>query len=479
MKTTLSPALWAEIEGALRGADAIAESEGSRAVGERQPVHTVYGGAHLFRADLAAKLGTTALAALDEHAPDAPTFAEAFGLVATGSITTSPEARAAFESALRDDPAGVRAALPGVWLAHTVRARVVDKLRSEPVEDLRVDFEDGFGVRPDAEEDAAAIRVAGETARGMRERSLPARFGVRIKSLSRETRARALRTLDLYLTALAAETGGALPSGFVVTLPKVTAPAHVEVLVAALEALETGLAFAPGSLRLELMVETTEALFDAEGRLALPALVRAARGRCSAAHFGTYDYTASVDVTAAFQAMRHPAASFARHVMQVSLARTGVRISDGATNVMPVGIHRKPEGALSAEERAENRARVHAAWRLQVADVRDSLVRGIYQGWDLHPAQICARYAAVYAFFLEGLDAAAERLASFVAKAAQASLTGSVFDDAATGQGLLNYFLRALAAGALREDEVVARTGLTKEELALRSFAAILAQRGR
>ena len=99
---------------------------------------------------------------------------------------------------------------------------------------------------------------------------------------------------------------------------------------------------------------------------------------------------------------------------------------------------------------------------------------GFYQGWDLHPAQLPSRYAAVYGFFLEGLAAASDRLRNFVQKAAQATLVGDVFDDAATGQGLLNYFLRAMNCGAITEAEAVAMSGLTLDELRSRSFMKIL-----
>ena len=83
------------------------------------------------------------------------------------------------------------------------------------------------------------------------------------------------------------------------------------------------------------------------------------------------------------------------------------------------------------------------------------------------------RYAAVFAFFLESYDDAVDRLKTFVDKAARATLIGDVFDDAATGQGLLNYFLRALNSGAISEEEVLA-TGLNLEEIRTRSFAKIL-----
>jgi len=149
-----------------------------------------------------------------------------------------------------------------------------------------------------------------------------------------------------------------------------------------------------------------------------------------------------------------------------------VWISDGATNVMPVPTHRGED--LSPEQVEENRRAVHDAMRLHYEHIRHSLMHGYYQGWDLHPAQFPTRYAAVYAFFLEGLDQAGQRLSNFVESAAQATLVGEVFDDAATGQGLLNYFLRAINCGAIDEDEATSRTGLTIDEIRTRSFLAIL-----
>jgi hypothetical protein len=189
-----------------------------------------------------------------------------------------------------------------------------------------------------------------------------------------------------------------------------------------------------------------------------------------AAHFGTYDYTASCNITAEHQRMDHPACDFARHMMQVAYAGTGLWLSDGATNIMPIAPHR---GDLSPHQIEENRTVVHRAWRLHVDHIRHSLINAYYQGWDLNPAQLPTRYAAVYSFFLEGLKAATDRLHNFIEKAGQATLVGDVFDDAATGQGLLNYFLRALNCGAITEDEALA-TGLTLDELRSRSFVKIM-----
>jgi hypothetical protein len=164
-------------------------------------------------------------------------------------------------------------------------------------------------------------------------------------------------------------------------------------------------------------------------------------------------------------------------MMQAALAQSGIRLSDGATNIMPIPPHKAGAGgALTDAQRRENRDVVHRAWKLHYSDVQQSLISGFYQGWDLHPAQLPTRYAAVAAFFLSALPDATVRLRNFVEKAAQATLVGDVFDDAATGQGLLNFFVRGLTSGALTIDEA-RETGLTREELHSRSFVKILAGR--
>lgn len=410
--------------------------------GRRQPLHTVYGGAHLFEADLAGKLGQLARASLQTYAPDPASLALAVGM----------------------DPA----------IAEQVYPRVVTKLQQEPVEDFRIDFEDGFGNRPDAEEDAAADNAAKEVALGMREASLPPFIGIRIKPLGEELKLRSARTLDIFLSTLLAETGGKLPDGFVVTLPKIPVAEHVSALVCMLAALETAHGLDSGTIKMEMMIELTQSIMDRDGRCNLPSLLEAAEGRCVAAHFGTYDYTASCNITAEHQRMDHPSCDFAKLMMQTAYANTGVQLSDGATNIMPAGPHKG--AALSDEQRDENRRVVHGAWQTAYRHIRHSLSGGFYQGWDLHPAQLPIRYAACFAFFLEGLGAATARLSNFINKAAQATLVGDVFDDAATGQGLLNYFLRAYGSGAISLDEVKA-TGLTLEDVQTRSFLKILERR--
>jgi citrate lyase beta subunit len=350
----------------------------------REPVHVVYGGAHLFRADTCAKLGRIALKSLDEHAGAGAVLAGALGI---------PDA-----------------------LAGVVYERVRTKLEREPVEAFHIDFEDGFGVRSGAEEDAAALRAASEVAAGMESGTLPVFPGIRIKPLNPEWRSRALRTLRLFLDHLKLK----IPQNFVVVLPKVTGPEQIVELIRELEP----------QVGIEIMIETPQAL------LMLPQIVKAAGSRCRAAHFGAYDYTSALGITAASQSLLHPACDFARSMMQLHLAGTGIRLSDGATNVLPL---------------STSRDEVHQAWKLHYDGIHHALERGFYQGWDLHPAQLPARFAALYAFFLGSLEGATARFRNFIEKAAQASEISGVFDDMATGLGLLNYFQRAVSCGAIPE----------------------------
>jgi citrate lyase beta subunit len=447
--------------------------------GRRQPVHTVYGGAHLFKADSARRLGELAQRALDEYAPDPITFAKAIGLPGALQLSASPAEAARLEARLEAEPDSLQQGSPAAWLAATIYRRVREKLHREPVEDFRIDFEDGYGNRPDAEEDGHAAAAAAELAAGMAAGSLPPFIGIRVKPLSEDLRERSIRTCDIFLTALVREAGGKLPGNFVITLPKVTLPEEVAALVELLGKLERKLRLPAGALQVELMIETTQSILNWRGESSLPHLVAAARGRCVAAHFGTYDYTAACNITAAHQTMTHPACDFAKHMMQVALGGTGIWLSDGATNIMPVPPHRAAKGGtgLTPAQVEENRRTVHRAWKLHYEHIQHSLIGGFYQGWDLHPAQLPTRYAAVYSFFLQSLDAAAERLRNFVGRAAQATLVGEVFDDAATGQGLLNYFLRAINCGAISEDEALPLTGLAAAELRFGSFVKILKNR--
>ena len=439
---------------------------------ERQAVHTVYGGANLFKYNAAAVLGERALDIFNTYAPDFISFGKIFGLDGISQIDTaaSPKDILLHYESL---PANERKKHPA-RLSYEVYHKVIKKLQVEAIEDFRIDFEDGYGNRSNEEEDATAEAAAKEVARGMKANALPPFIGIRIKPFTEEMKERGLRTLEIFITTLIKETGGKLPNNFIVMLPKVTIPEQVSTLVSFFEILEAELGLDEDILKMEMMVETTQSIMDADGINPLYRFIKAGKGRCVATHFGTYDYTASCSITAKYQEMDHPVCDFAHHMTKVALAHTGIWLSDGATNTMPIGPHRGEE--MTTEQLQENRDTVHRAWKKGYDHIRHSLWNGFYQGWDLNPAQFPMRYAAVFAFFLESYDDAVERLKTFVEKAARATLIGDVFDDAATGQGLLNYFLRALNSGAITEEEVLV-TGLTLDEIRGRSFKKILENR--
>lgn len=407
----------------------------------RQPVHTLYGGANLYKPGAAAKMGDLASKHFQQYAPDVETFAANLG------ISSELE------------------------LAGLVYARVQRKLEDEPIEDHRADFEDGYGTRSDEEEDHDVELAAHAMAEGLGEGTLPAGVGIRIKALTEEAKHRSLRTLDLFLSRLALASYGKFPPVFYVTLPKVTSVTQVEVLCESIHLLEKRVGIPPGTVRVELMLENVQMLFDEVGDFALRKLVAAGGDRVTTVVLGTFDYTASCNIAASFQSHTHGAADFARQMLIAGLTATGVNVCDGITNIMPIPPHKGAD--LSPEQREENQTVVAAAWQLHFENILHSMSLGIYQGWDLNPAQIPVRFAAVFYFYLRALDDAQTRLATFIDKAAQASLSGNTFDDAATGQGLVNFFLNGITCGALDESEALA-TGLSLDELKTRSFVKIV-----
>ncbi len=349
----------------------------------------MYGGANRFQAGTVPKMGALALESLHLHGP-----------------------------------------FPGV--SEAVRTRILDKLQREPIEDFRLDFEDGYGYRADEEEDRHAVAAAREVGKAAALGQLPPSIGIRIKALTEASRRRALQTLELFLSTLLECRDK--PGSLIVTLPKITKAAQVAELAEWLGSFEQRHAIASGYFRIELMVETPQSL------PILETLVAAGQGRCSAAHFGAYDYTAALGIVGTHQRLDHPACDFARNMMQLALADSAVRLSDGAFNVMPVGTSDQ----------------VQDAWRLHFTQIQRSLSMGFYQGWDLHPAQLPARYAAVYAFYLNEFPEVIARLANFLNASRQATRLGAIFDDAATGQGLMTFVSQGLECGALRLSEIKA-----------------------
>ena len=324
-----------------------------------------------------------------------------------------------------------------------------DKLAREPVEDLRIDVEDGYGTRPDDEEDADVRRAAGALRSAIDAGTAPPYVGIRFKGFEAPTRARGVRSLVLFLGALVAD--GPLPAGFVVTLPKVTAVEQVEALVHTLGRLEGALGLGERALRFEIQVETPQSILGPDGTALVALMVHAAGGRCTGLHYGTYDYSAYCGVAAAHQSLEHPVADHAKAVMQAAAAGTGVRLSDGSTNVLPVG---------DADE-------VGAAWGNHLRLVRRSLERGYYQGWDLHPAQLPTRFAATFGFYRDGLATATARLRTYVERR-----DSGVLDEPATARALADFLLRGLDCGALSDDEVAAGTGLDGDGLAVLAHRA-------
>lgn len=440
----------------------------------RQPVHTVYGGAHLFRHDVAQRLGVRALESLDRYGRDPVTFARAIGLSGAETLPKRRKDAARLVDEVRSDPVAARVERPDAWLAVTVFDRVVAKLGREPIEDFRIDFEDGFGPRSDDEEDDAAIATAHALTRGLHEDTLPPFIGIRVKALDSRHRRRAARTLELFLETLAEDPATRNLPRFVVTLPKARLAAEVRALGHMLTHLEAKHGFAHGWARVEVMTESGAVFFDADGRLQLPALVEAAEGRCIGVHFGTYDFSASLDVAAGAQSMGHPLCTLALGLTKIGLSDGSLFLSDGATNRLPVPLHRG-EG-LNKKQRRQNEAAIHDAWALSHANIRRSLAMGLYQGWDVHPAQLPLRYAANYGFFLSELPRATQRLRRFVDAAARASVTGTTFDDAASALGLLAFFSRGYQCGALSTAEIES-AGVTLAETRERSFAAIASRR--
>jgi citrate lyase beta subunit len=413
--TSLAGAVSEEISASLAPVDAELERRYPGDPGTRQPVHTVYVPGDAFAADTVRTWGGLALAALDEHAPDAASFAAVLGLDGD--------------------------------LAEDVYGRVRAKLEREPVEDLRVDFEDGYGNRPDAEEDQTAARAARLIAEAYAGDTAAPYMGIRMKCMEAAVRDRGIRTLDIFLTGLL-EAGG-LPDGLVLTLPKVTYPEQVTAMARLLDAFEKAHGLESGRIGFEIQIETSQSILATDGTATVARMIQAAGGRATGLHYGTFDYSACLGVSAAHQASDHPAADHAKAVMQVAAAGTGVRLSDGSTNVLPVGPTEK----------------VHDAWRLHYRLTRRALARAYYQGWDMHPGHLPTRYAAVFAFYREGFEQAAARLARYVGRAG-----GDVMDEPATAKALAGHLLRGLDCGALDAAEVARLTGLARADL--EGFAA-------
>ena len=407
MSNTFDESTLASVEAKLAATDRLLETSYPGDTGARQPIHTVYVPGDKYTVELPERWGHNAVAT-------------AGGLIGLSALA-----------------AKLKLAEPE-RLAELVGA----KLASEPIEDLRLDFEDGYGNRTDAEEDAAVLAAADSVSAAVAAGKAPACIGIRFKCFEAPTRARGIRTLDLFITRLLAN--GPLPEGLRLTLPKVTTVAQVESMVYLAEKLEEAHGLEAGRIRFEVQVETPQVILAANGTHPVAQLIASGKGRVSSLHYGTYDYSASLGVAAGYQSMEHPVADFAKDVMQVAVAGTGVELSDGSTNILPAG---DPEN-------------VAAAWALHARLVNRHLTRGIYQGWDMHENQLVTRYLATFAFFREGLQAAGTRLRNYVHQ-----INSAIMDEPATARALARYIHRGVACGAVSADEVTELAQITLPEL--------------
>ncbi|QBI19750.1 aldolase [Egibacter rhizosphaerae] len=380
----------------------------------RQPVEVYYVPGDRVTARTPAELGQEAARLLDAHAPDARALADA---VADPRLD----------------------GLDGLEVAAQVRARTAAKLAAEPVEDLRIDFEDGYGRRDDGTEDADAERTAAAVAAMSDELGAPPFVGLRVKAFADGLAHRSVATLDRFLGTLL-DAAGALPAGFTITFPKIVATDHVRAFVDTLEALEHAHGLPEGRLVFEAQIETTASVLGPDGRVALRDLREAADGRLCGAHLGVYDYSAGLGLPPEEQRIDHPACDLVRHLMVATFAGGEVRISDGSVNAVPAG---------------DSAAEVHHVWARHAAAVRRAFTQGVPQGWDLHPSHLVSRYAAVFTHALAGLDDALDRLARWDAGDAG----GGVLDEPATIATIAARVQWAVDCGAATPELVRERTG--------------------
>ncbi len=391
--------------------------------------HVVYGGAHLFSQRTPKKLGELAIAAWEKLARSEDDRLAAFGEHGA-----------------------------------EVYARAEKKLRVQPVCDIRIDFEDGYGVRTEQEELTDAARTGKELAAvtAMNPANViggPA-FGIRIRALRPGTQARALGVLNAFCTHLV-EAQGKLPPDFVVTLPKVRSETAVAALVSALDALEARLGLP--RIGVELMAETRESADVAQ----LSSWMGAAEGRVRSLHLGAYDFLSELGVLARSHRLHHPYTDALRIAMKLATADTDVDVFDGATTLLPIERGKKKDGtSLTAAEEQESRMRVHAAFAAHVRDVAESLDKGFLGSWILYPAQLVSHAVAQAAFYVEELQESQKRLANFVTESSRASAVGTSFDDRATARGLVSFFARGLASGVLTHEDLGA---LAPHEAAIRA----------
>jgi citrate lyase beta subunit len=404
-----------ELANRLASTDALASSHRQSF---HQPVHVLYGGAHLFSEKTFEKVANLAEQAFKYAAPDARALNNLCG-----------------ES--WDDQ-----------VSREIFHRAEKKISTSPLEDYRIDFEDGYGVRSDEEEDSHAISAAKNLAAVAGARLAPKNIGIRIKPLSTAGMRRALKTLALFVDGLH-KSRAVHASGLkhlIITLPKVTNAEQVATLVEILDGYEKEHHLGHGFFSIELVVETPSAFLGTDGTIPLASFLHSSAGRCRSLHFGVYDFTSSLGIGSAGQSIDHLACDFARIWMQIAASLApNITVSDGIISRLPL---------VPKENTQDAREQFESAWRYNYQQMMRSLANGYYQGWDLHPCQLPIRHIANTVFVLREFEGAVNRLKTFVARASQASHVGGVFDDRASVLGLLNFFDRSVASGVIDQSEL-------------------------
>ena len=305
--------------------------------------------------------------------------------------------------------------------AGSIYTRIENRLGTTSIEELRIDFEDGYGIRSDDDEDRDALQVADELAALKQADRCPDSAGIRIKDFG-DNRRRGRRTLELLVGRLVGRFGS-LPMEFSVVLPKLTHRDQMRYLIDALEDLEEQYGLDMDSIRIEFMVETPESLLDRDGVCPLRSFAEIAGKRCRGAALGVYDFTSAMGIAPDLQGIRHPVCDHARNIMQLALKPLGIYLSDGSTQEYPEG------------------GNVRAAWDKAYHDVMHSLHSGWYQGWDMHPGHLISRLAANYRFFSQSYDKAKARLGG--------NASDELMEDAATLSAVRQFTERAEQIGAV------------------------------
>lgn len=350
-----------------------------------QPAYVLYGGAQLFSADTHDKMISLARRWLKEYA----------------------------------------------WLGDTARRRVEKRL-AQPLDDIRIDFEDGYGRRPDEEEDAHALQVQ----QALPQVHEPRRCGIRVKPITRRFAQRAVRTLEIALQGLTV-----WPRGFCITLPKLEHPAQVRFIIQELERIEDG----RPPLPLELMIESPA------GLRRVPDLLQIAGKRARGVHFGPFDFLASCGIGQGD--LLHPVNRAARAQLLLAVSGSGVELADGPTTLLPLPPHKQP----SATQLSENQKAVRNAWEFHRDQVLATREQGYFQSWLLHPAQLVSHAAALIQEHEKTLPGALERLIAYWKGRGQARASGGDFDDRATARQWTRLVEQGLELGLIEDSAIAAQ----------------------